>query len=267
MKRSAERARGIIDDINGTGRPYFDISALPNVIPRGAPIYIAGWIYAPDGLVPPEIVITVDGAFGAHARGGLSRFDVAAVHGADAANSGFEATLPSGAIAEGPRTLAAVALVDAMTYQVGPERLITIARNALSTPIATPVVAGVHAHLDRFVAAAHARHTEAGLPAFDTEATICVVGWAADLAQMQPSAAVYAIVDEVHLFRGRYGLERPDVAAELAQPQLRHAGFEVRVDAGTLGAGDHVIRVVALSADGEGRSETTPALPFSIVPG
>ena len=267
MKRSAERAHGVIDDINGTGRPFFDIAALPNVIPRGAPIYVSGWLYAPGvEIVPPEIVITVDGAFGTVARSGCARPDVAAVHGPGAANSGFEAVLLSHSIGEGVRTIAAAQLVDAMTYRVGPEHRIMIARNALRIAIATPVVAGVHVHIDRLSDGPHPPQLRGGISAFGSETTLSVIGWAADLTHGQPCAAVYAIVDDVHIFRGRYGRERADVAAELDQPQLRHAGYEVRIDAGALTAGDHLICVVALSFDGEGRSEPTAALPFSIRP-
>ncbi len=266
MKRSSERAYGNIDDVNGTGRPFSDISALPSVIPRGAPIYVAGWLYAPGTVAPPEIVITVDGEFGAVARSGSARPDAANVHGLAAANSGFEALLPSASITEGVRAIAAVQLVDAMTYSVGPERRITIARNALRMTIATPVVAGVRVHLDRLVAGPEPLLMQDGIAAFGSETTLSALGWAADLTHGQPCAAVYAIVDDVHLFRGRYGRERADVAAELGQPQLRYTGYEIRIDAGTLTAGDHLIRVVALSADGEGRSEPTAALPFSIRP-
>jgi hypothetical protein len=266
MKRSGERAHGIIDDINGTGRPFFDVAALPNVIARGSLIYISGWLYAPGAVSPPEIAITVDGAFGAVARSGYARPDVADVHGPGAAQSGFEATLPSGPIGEGVRMIAAAQLVDAMTYLVGPERRITIARNALRTTIETPAVAGVHVHLDRFAEGPQPPQMHGGIPAFGSETTLSVLGWAADLTHGQPCAAIYAIVDDVHLFRGRYGCERADVAAELGQPQLRYTGYEVRIDAGALTAGGHLIRVVALSADGEGRSEPTAALPFSIRP-
>jgi len=266
MKRSGGRAHGNIDDVNGTGRPFFDISALPSIIPRGAPIYVAGWLYAPGAITPAEIVITIDGAFGAVARGGYERPDIAAVHGPGAENSGFEALLPSGAIEEGVRALAAVQLVDAMTYSVGPERLITIARNALRSEISTPVVAGVRVHLDRFSDVPQPPQMLGGIATYDADATLSVLGWAADVKGGQPCAAVYAIVDDVHLFRGRYGLERADVALQLGQPQLRYSGFEIRIDAGALTAGDHLIRAVALSSDGEGRSEPTAALAFSIRP-
>ena len=267
MKRSGERAHGIIDDVNGTGRPFFDLAALPNVIPRGAPIYVSGWLYAPEvAIVPPEIVITVDGAFGAVATGGWARPDVAALHGPGAANSGFEAVLPSNSIGEGVRTIAAAQLVDAMTYRVGPERRITIARNALRITIATPVVAGVRVHLDRFAVGTQPPQLQGGIPTFGSETTLSVHGWAADVTQGQPCAAVYAVVDDVHIFRGRYGRDRADVAAQFGQPQLRYAGYEVRIDAAALAAGDHLICVFALSSDGEGRSEPTGALPFSIGP-
>lgn len=266
MRRRPDRVLGIIDDLNGTGRPYADIAALPGVIPRGAPVYVSGWLYGPDADGPPEIVITVDGAFAGIATAGFARPDVAALHGAGAANCGFHAVLPSKAIAEGLRTFAAVQLIDAMTYRVGPERPIVIARSALRTEIATPVDPGVYVYLDRFVDGTQPPATPDGVPEYGARSTIGIIGWAADLSSRQPCAAVYALVDGVHVFRGRYGAERADVASAHDAPQLRFAGYEIRIDAGALEPGLHDVRVIALSAGGEGRSEGTPAQPFAVLP-
>ncbi|MEA2719948.1 MAG: hypothetical protein QOJ39_1812, partial [Candidatus Eremiobacteraeota bacterium] len=233
----------------------------------GAPVYVSGWLYdrAPSEA-PPEIVITVDGAFAAVATTGFARPDVAALHGPAAANCGFQAVVPSGAIAEGPRTFAAVQIVDAMTYRVGPERGITIARSALRTQIATPVVQGVRVHVDRFADDTEPPDTVHGIAAFGASSSIVISGWAADLANVQPSAAVYAVVDGVHLVRARYGSERADVAAALRRPQLRNVGYEIRIDAAVFGPGDHTVSVIALCGDGEGRSPETEAEPFVIRP-
>jgi len=265
MTSSGERAHGFIDDVNGTGRRISDLSAQPTFIPRGAPIFVSGWIYVPDAPAPPEIVITVDGAFGVVATGGYPRPDVAAAHGPDALNSGFEGILPSG-LADGPRTIAAAQLVDAMTYRSGPERQITIGASALSLTIQTPIVDGVTIHVDYVAETGESPELEAGIPSFGHDATFSIVGWAADHMRGEPAAAVYALVDDVHLFRGRIGAERPDVAEQLDQPPLRYAGYEVRIDAGTLALGDHVICVIALSADGEGRAQGE-LFPFAIHPG
>lgn len=263
MQRCGERALGCIDEINATEQAASAGFPPPSSIPRGAPIFVRGWIHVPQAADPPEVVITVDGAFGAVAAGRL-RPDVAELHGPSALHAGFECVLPSGSIAEGVRTIAAVRLVDAMTYQAGPERQITIAASALSLEITTPFVAGIDIRVDDLLENGEAP-ASAGIPSFGRWSTVNVVGWAADLARGEPVTAVYALVDDLHLFRGRYGGARPDVAAELGRPHLHSAGFDVRIDAGALPIGDHLIRVVALSADGQGRSESG-LLPFAIRP-
>jgi hypothetical protein len=260
LNRAAERAHGLIDDLNGTGGPYADAAARPAAIAQGAPIYIAGWIYAgSDGAGLPEVAITIDGEFAAFATCGLPRPDVAALHGRDAIRCGFEAVLPSSTLEPGIRQFAAVQLLDAMTYRVGPERPVTISRSVLSFDIATPARAGIHVQVDAFIDGPLPADTSRGLPSYGPESTVSVVGWAADLNANQPSAAVYAVVDNVHYFRGRYGIERRDVAERLGSPQLRCSGYEIRIDGALLGPGDHLIAVLALSADGEHRSE--PSLP------
>jgi hypothetical protein len=198
-----------------------------------------------------DLIVTVDGAFGAFATGGHARPDIAAMYGPDGANAGFDAVLPSAAIAEGERTIGVVKVVDGERYVAGPQRRIRIVRSALRTTIDTPIVEGIHVQVD-------------ALAECDGEEPLRVAGWAADVANGQPCAGVYAIVDEVNVFRGRYGFERPDVAAALGRPQLRHTGYEIRVDAGAIGDGDHLICVVALSADGEGRSHPSPPLGASV---
>jgi hypothetical protein len=250
LEASRARAVGYIDDVNGTGRPYFDVAVAPRAIPRGATIYVSGWMVVP-GLEggAGDVVVTVDGAFAALATAGYDRPDIARMYGPAGASSGFDAVLPSAALAEGDRTIGVVTVVDEDRYVLGPQRRIRIARSALRTTIDTPVVAGVHVQVDT-------------LADCDGEGPVRVAGWAADLANAQPCAGVCAIVDDVHVFPGRYGAERPDVAAALGHPQLRHTGYEIRFDAGALGAGDHLIRVVALSADGAGRSH--PSLPLGM---
>ncbi|HEY0394280.1 MAG TPA: hypothetical protein VGD01_07265 [Candidatus Elarobacter sp.] len=268
LTRKAGRAQGIIDDLNPTGRPFFDLTALPNVAPRGATLYVSGWIYARQpALDPPELAITVDGAFGAVAQGGFARPDVAEIHGAAALHCGFAALLPTAGFAEGWHTVAAVQLVDAQTYRVGPERPVQLARAALRAPLAgTPVGGRVHVQLDHLIEGPLRPGRPDEMPVFGPEATIRALGWAGDLDRMQPAAAVYALVDGVHLFRGRYGLARGDVAAQHGCPQLARSGFDVRIDAGALSPGDHTVSVIALSADGEMRSEPAPSHPFSIRP-
>jgi hypothetical protein len=267
LKRTADRAEGIIDDLNPTGRPFFDIAALPNVAPRGTTLYVSGWIYARGpALDPPELAITVDGAFGGVANGGFERPDVAAIHGPAALRCGFQALLPTAGFAEGWHTVAVVQLVDAQRYRVGPERPVQLAAAALRAPLETPEAGRIHVHLDRVIEGPVQPGAPSGEAIFGPESTIRALGWAADLDRMQPCAAVYALVDDLHLFRGRYGIARPDVADELGCPQLARSGFDVRIDAGTLPPGDHTVSVIALSADGETRSEAAPPLLFSIRP-
>jgi hypothetical protein len=124
-------------------------------------------------------------------------------------------------------------------------------------------------HLDRFAGGAQppeAPDMPNGIPEYGLDAPIVLLGWAADLTHRQPCAGVYAVVDDVHVFRGRSGIERADVAAFFDQPQLRNTGYEIRIDAGAVGPGEHALRVIALSADGEGRSEGSAAQPFSVRP-
>jgi len=214
------------------------------------------------------VIVTVDGAFGTFATAGHPRPDIAAMYGANGLNSGFDAVLPSAVIDEGDRTIGVVKVIDGATYHVGPRRRIRIVRSALRTTISTPVVEGIHIQVDIIADCKTLAHTQEknDAPVFAGDESFRVVGWAADLANAQPCAGVYAIVDDVDVVRGRYGLDRLDVATALGRPQLRYSGYEIRLDAGALGAGDHVIRVVALSADGEGRSEPSPPRRVSIRP-
>jgi len=265
MQRAPDRARGIIDDLNGTGRPFPEIAALPGTIPQGAPIYISGWVYAPQSPeAPSEVAITVDGEFAALANTGFARSDLVALYGRGALRCGFEAVLPSSTLALGIRQFAAVQLIDAMTYRVGPNRPITIARSALKLDVVTPVRAGVLVHFDGFAGHPKPADTSGGSPAYGPHSTISVIGWAADMDAGQPCAAIYAVVDDAHYFRGRYGSERRDVAETLGMPQLRYCGYQIAIGAIDFGPGDHVIQVLALSADGEHRSEPTLARAFQI---
>lgn len=250
-RRFAKPAIGAIDHVNGVGHPIPDASVAA-AITRGAPIFVAGWVAQPDiAGAPAAAFVTIDDVYAAEARLGLPRPDVAEIHGRHAEAAGFDAVVPSHAVAPGLHTLGVALVHDTTTYSVGPQRVITIVPGTLTTTILTPYAEGPRIELDALVAE---DSTDGGAVRFGS--TFSVRGWAIDEIAGQPCAGVYAIVDDEHLFRGRYRGERQDVADTRNNPALLYCAFEVRIDTALIGIGDHLIRIGALSADGSTRCET-----------
>jgi hypothetical protein len=82
-----------------------------------------------------------------------------------------------------------------------------------------------------------------------------VRGWAIDDVQGAPPAAVTLCVDERLEYFAQAGLERPDVAAALANPALSPCGFVACVPLAGLQLGDHHVAVRVIAADRSGYFE------------
>jgi hypothetical protein len=249
-RRCATPAIGAIDHVNGVGHRIPDASVAA-LITRGSPIFVAGWVTQPElAGAPAAVFVTIDDAYAAEARIGLPRPDVAEIHGRRAEAAGFEAVVPSHAVAPGLHTLGVALVHDTTTYSVGPQRVITIVAGSLKTTITTPYAEGLRIELDTLDAE---ESTDGAAVRYGS--ALFLRGWAIDEIAGQPCAGVYAIVDDEFLFRARYCGERQDVADTLNNPALLYCAFEVRIDSALVGIGDHVIRIGALSADGSTRCE------------
>lgn len=258
-QRFPQPAMGAIDEVNGIGGRVPDPATIPHAIPRGAPVYIHGWVWQPAiATAPLAAIVTVDGAYVAPARSGLLRPDVAAVHGAAAEASGFEAHVPSHDLSDGLHVVTVVLMHDFITYSEGPQHIVTIVPGALRTTVTTPLAGGQQIELDSLEIIGPMGSYASDVPSDGIVrygSTVRARGWAIDVVAAQPCAGIYAIIDDEHVVRGRYGGPRSDVAAELGDPQFYHCAFEIHIDTAVIGIGDHVLRIGALSADGTTRSE------------
>jgi hypothetical protein len=253
--RTSGSAFGMIDQINRFGYLVPDDVAV-TAIPRGSPMYVTGWVVEPDSPASfGALVITIDDAYAAEARVGLERPDVSVTYGPAAMACGFAAVVPTHAVALGEHVVGTALLLSGGTYSLGPSRTVSIVPSGVRMVIGTPLVEGMHVKLD-------ALHLEDSIE-FDEQrelsvplgSTFVARGWAMDVLARQPCAGVYAVVDDEHVFRGRYDCERVDVSESLEIAALRYSGFEIRIDSSLIGLGDHLMRIGALSADGSARGE------------
>jgi hypothetical protein len=253
--RTSGSAFGAIDQINRLGYLVPD-DLVVTAIPRGSAMYVTGWIVEPHSRAAPgTLVITIDYTYAAEATVGIERPDVSVMYGPLAATSGFDAIVPTHAVAPGMHVVGTALLLENGTYSLGPSRAVTIVASALQTVIATPLAEGLHVKLDALYIEGSTKPDEQRELNVPMGSTFVATGWAMDVLARQPCAGVYALVDQEAVFRGRYDRERLDVAESLEIAALRYSGFEIRIDSALIGPGDHLIRIGALSADGAARSE------------
>jgi hypothetical protein len=77
---------------------------------------------------------------------------------------------------------------------------------------------------------------------------LIIRGWAADGSVGKRAGGAYVEIGE-RLFKARYGLERPDVARNLGNPELLPTGFEARIPPTTLKKGRCDLKLVILTHD------------------
>ncbi|MBD5656444.1 MAG: hypothetical protein IAI50_14860 [Candidatus Eremiobacteraeota bacterium] len=82
---------------------------------------------------------------------------------------------------------------------------------------------------------------------------VSVLGWSADRNSQSPAVGVCLIVDgrvdsAAHV---RFGGPRPDVVAAYHRDTLLNSAFEIDLPARGLHAGNHTLRVAAISSDGQ----------------
>jgi hypothetical protein len=101
--------------------------------------------------------------------------------------------------------------------------------------------------LDEVRAEGHAVQANGEPVLVATDTALIVRGWAASTTNV-PAAFAYAEIDGERIVRGMAGHERPDVATALGTEYADY-GFRIRIPAGSLALGAHVLRAVAV-ADG-----------------
>lgn len=77
-----------------------------------------------------------------------------------------------------------------------------------------------------------------------------VHGWAADILRDRPANRVLLQIDESPVKRAAYGTPRPDVAEALQRPALEPTGFSGTISTSGLSLGKHVVKAIAIGADG-----------------
>ncbi|MBD5655715.1 MAG: hypothetical protein IAI50_11140 [Candidatus Eremiobacteraeota bacterium] len=80
---------------------------------------------------------------------------------------------------------------------------------------------------------------------------ITLRGWAIDRRFTTAASDVYACVDGTMLVRGIIGTLRADVATQLQSQTIARCGYVIRIDTSALAAGEHVVEVRAIAADGD----------------
>jgi hypothetical protein len=92
--------------------------------------------------------------------------------------------------------------------------------------------------------------------------TCTVQGWAVDQPAGALAQGVFLLLDDTHAVPARYGLERPDVAAQLGAERYRYSGFLATFSCGWLGRGRHHVRLKVAAAHGQSYYEPAPILAF-----
>lgn len=97
----------------------------------------------------------------------------------------------------------------------------------------------------------------AATPATIAAGPVELAGFAYDPVSKTPGKAVDVVIDGApHV--AVYGSPRPDVARMLDAPALNAIGFVLKLPAGVVGPGDHVLTVRVIAADGSGYTESAP---------
>ena len=80
--------------------------------------------------------------------------------------------------------------------------------------------------------------------------TITITGWAVDKQASNVASAVFIIIDEVIRIPVIYGLDRPDVADYLKNPNFRFSGFMATFSSSKLGAAEHSVSLEIVGKSG-----------------
>lgn len=80
--------------------------------------------------------------------------------------------------------------------------------------------------------------------------TITITGWAVDKQANDAASAVFIIIDEVTRIPVIYGLDRPNVADYLKNPNFRFSGFMATFSSLKLGVGEHNLSLEIVGKNG-----------------
>jgi hypothetical protein len=243
-------AAGHIDEIDHIDVRSNGPHAAPHSVPKGAILSVSGWAALGEGRVPATgVYVIVDDGLPLEAFHGLPRSDVADFFENQAlARSGFRGVLATSHLAAGPHVLSL-----AVRDEAG--RLI---------PVETAESFTIDASLDHLVLES---------PPSDAPATICIDalsvdgqpasepleagpgsligirGWAIDAPAETVGAGIFAVVGTT-VVTCTYGFVRDDVAEASGNPRLRLSGFSAAVPLDGIPAGEALIRLRLVAADG-----------------
>lgn len=85
--------------------------------------------------------------------------------------------------------------------------------------------------------------------------TITIRGWAVDQRVKGEAGGVIINVDGKTDVMANYGMPRPDVAANLKNPDYTNSGFRATIDTSTLDKGHHTLIMRVITADQKGYYE------------
>jgi hypothetical protein len=243
-------ASGHIDDVD-----YVDVlapgpHASPRIVPKGAILRVSGWAALDEGRIPATgVYLIVDDGLPLEALHGLPRPDVADFYeNPQLAQSGFRGVLATSHLAAGPHVVA-IALRDEAGRIVPVDTAETFTLDAsldrvvLESP-ASEVPATIHVDALSVDGVPAAEPLEAG-----PGSLIGIRGWAVDAPAGTVGAGVFAVVGGT-VVKCAYGFSRADVAEVLGNPRYGHSGFSAAVPLDGIPAGETLIRLRLVGADG-----------------
>ncbi len=229
------------------------------ILPSGAAIALTGW--AVNGNRPARrITVAVVGGPAFAATGGLERRDVAAEWGESACGAGFQAWLPTAALAPGAHAVHVIA----DGTPIGNAVRLRIAR--ADTAFAVDALPLQPAVVDEALVLGRDPHgTTAPAPA-QREETILVRGWADNPPGEAPHRTVLGVVEGGSVFVGCAGLPRPDVAAFFGDAARHHTGFRLYLPLLHVRPGEHRLRLLFGSAPDCPRGSAERQVRFVVLP-
>jgi hypothetical protein len=91
-----------------------------------------------------------------------------------------------------------------------------------------------------------------------TDAGMSVDGWVFDVTQKGLASGVYVSVNGTRDFAAAYGIIRPDLVAHFSDRRYLQAGFSALVPLDALPAGEHLVTLKVVGADGRAYAESKP---------
>jgi hypothetical protein len=243
-----------------------DASAGTVDVPRGSLLFVRGWAYDIAAGRPANAIFgLIDGRTAFEAKYRLNRPDVAEHRGsAQLAPVGFSIQIPTVEFERGRHSLEIVAMAaDGEHLLHSSCRLALIVRE--SGTRAQNITETTPAFLDSVVRVASDTNRERITPMrVGQQDQLFVRGWAIDGEAGTVGSGVLVVIDDNLEIRALYGLPRPDVAQEFANPSLLRCGFTAQVPMENLSVGRHSARCYVIAGDGRGTLSTAQQFEFEV---